>query len=85
MGIKLLILPLIMPKLMVRKRLLTRSWSRLYRRRLIRGQNDGIRYSMKPCGLTEWPPHGATKPSPYELVYGHHAVCHGKCNQIQGE
>jgi hypothetical protein len=30
-------------------------------------------------------PHGATKTSPYELVYGHHAVLPWKCNQILGE
>jgi hypothetical protein len=71
----LILLP-IMPKLMVRQRLLTRS--NLYKRRSTRSQKGGIRYSMKLCGLTEWLLMELQKRLLmnwcYELVYGHHAV-----------
>jgi hypothetical protein len=79
------ILLLIMPKLMVRQSLLTRSWSRLYKRRLIKSQKGDIRYSMKLCGLTEWP---LMEPQKHLLLSWFMDImlfCPGKYNQIQGE
>jgi hypothetical protein len=45
----------------------------------------GIRYLMKPCGLTEWPLMGLQKHLLMSWFTGIMLFCHGKCNQIQGE
>jgi transposase InsO family protein len=59
--------------------------SRLYKIRLIKSQKDGIRYSMKPCGLTEWPLMKLQKHLLMSWFMGIMMFCPGKYNQIQGE
>jgi transposase InsO family protein len=58
---------------------------RLYKIRLIRSQKGGIRYSMKPCGLTKWPLMELQKHLLMSWFMGIMLSCHGRCNQIQGE
>jgi hypothetical protein len=79
------ILLLIKPKLMVKQRLLTRSWSRLYKRKLIRSLRGGIRYSMRLCGLTEWPLMELQKHLLMSWFMGIMLFCPEKYNQIRGE
>jgi hypothetical protein len=58
---------------------------KIIRRRLIRSQKGGIRYSMKPYGLTEWLLMELHEHLLTSWFMGIMLFCHGRCNQSQGE
>jgi hypothetical protein len=58
---------------------------KIIKKKIDQKQKGGIRYSMRPCGLTEWPLMELQKRLLTSWFTGIMLFCHGKCNQIQGE
>jgi transposase InsO family protein len=58
---------------------------KIIKKKMIRSQKGGIRYSMKPRGLTEWPLMELQKHLLVSWFIGIMLFCHGKCNHTQGE
>jgi hypothetical protein len=58
---------------------------KIIQKKIDQEQRGGIRYSMRPCGLTEWLLMGLQKHLLMSWFMGIMLFCHGKCNQTQGE
>jgi hypothetical protein len=58
---------------------------KIIQKKIDQNQKGGIRYSMKPCGLTEWHLMEPQKHLHMSWFMGIMLFCPGKYNQIQGE
>jgi hypothetical protein len=58
---------------------------KIIQKKIDRSQRGGIRYSMKPCGLTEWLLMELHEHLLMSWFMDTMLFCHGRCNQTQGE